>query len=301
VIPNFPEFKKLEWTDKENVEQFTKGFQPYSDFNFVSLWSWNTREKMMLSQLNGNLVILFWDYITETPFLSFIGRTLSIRTAQSLLEYSRKKLQVYSLKLIPEETAEYLYPSLFDVSLDADSHDYVYSISYLRSLHTLPLTNNNAAHGCRQFLKTFPSYKVINCTDGQIDSKIYQNLFQEWANKKHLQCPSLNEFKAFNRMLEKNENNNLLSIWLDNEMISFSTYEIISSEFAVSHFSKTVCNHRGAYDILLWEVAKALEVLKIEYLNFEQDLGIEGLRVAKKKYKPVFYLRKFIVKNRIFH
>lgn len=45
MIPKFPEFKKLELSNKEEIENFTSKFPPYSDFNFVSMWCWDFRYK----------------------------------------------------------------------------------------------------------------------------------------------------------------------------------------------------------------------------------------------------------------
>lgn len=64
MISEFPQFKKLELADKKDIEKFTSKFPPYSDFNFVSMWSWDIRGEMRVSQLNGNLVVRFTDYLT---------------------------------------------------------------------------------------------------------------------------------------------------------------------------------------------------------------------------------------------
>ena len=153
VLPQFPDFKKLEWTDRHSVEQFTKEFPPYSDFNFVSLWSWNTKDKMMLSQLNGNLVVLFYDYITDTPFLSFIGRNKLSETAHSLIEYSTHHFQEPSLKLIPEIVATQLCSEHFAVEPDENSHDYILSVPYICCIKDLSSESDLAARYLKKILK----------------------------------------------------------------------------------------------------------------------------------------------------
>ena len=48
--------------------------------------------------------------------------------------------------------------------------------------------------------------------------------------------------------------------------------------------------------MLDWEEeARILHDMNIPYYNWEQDLGIPGLRYSKEKYKPIFYLKKFTV------
>ena len=87
MIPDFPSFKNIELTDKEDVDRFTLEHQPYSDFNFISMWSWDIKEKMRISQLNGNLVVLFTDYITGESFCSFLGTHNVNETTEILLNY----------------------------------------------------------------------------------------------------------------------------------------------------------------------------------------------------------------------
>lgn len=297
MIPKFPDFKFLQWDDREAVETFTNGFLPYSDFNFISLCSWNTREKMMLSELYGNLVVLFYDYILETPFLSFIGRNNISETAQALLEHSKQNYQINYLKLIPEVVATDLSVSEFLVIHDEDSHDYILSVSFLLSLkNQIASKLTSAGKGYKRFIKLYPQYHTQIFTGQEISVTKYLDMFKRWANDHdHSPC-ELNEFKAFERFInyEKNENS-IVSIFDGDKMIGFATIEILSDEYAVVHFGKADTAYKGIYDSLLYEVGKMLDAKGITYLNFEQDLGIPALQYSKKKYKPVFYLKKFIV------
>ena len=67
----FPEFKRLEWSNRKVVKQFTAEFLSSSDFNFLSFWSKHISEKMRLSPLNKNPLVLFHDYVSETGIFSF--------------------------------------------------------------------------------------------------------------------------------------------------------------------------------------------------------------------------------------
>ncbi|MFH1170731.1 MAG: hypothetical protein V1704_04200 [Candidatus Vogelbacteria bacterium] len=37
------------------------------------MWSWDVNGEMRISELNGNLVVRFNDYLTGEPFYSFLG------------------------------------------------------------------------------------------------------------------------------------------------------------------------------------------------------------------------------------
>src|SRR3990167_9981485 len=106
MIPEFPHFKKLELADKKDVEKFTQKYPPYSDFNFVSMWSWDIKGEMRLSTLNNNLVVRFTDYLTGEPFYSFLGDNKVNETAEKLLDFTLEEEIKPKLHLIADETAE---------------------------------------------------------------------------------------------------------------------------------------------------------------------------------------------------
>lgn len=73
MIPEFPQFKLIELSDKGSVEKVTQKYLPYSDFDFISMWCWNIKGKIKISKLNNNLVVRFTDYLSGNPFFSFLG------------------------------------------------------------------------------------------------------------------------------------------------------------------------------------------------------------------------------------
>ena len=135
-IPTFPDFKNIELTDRPLVERLTEKFPPYSDFHFSSLYSWDIHHKMRLSLLNGNLVVLFEDYMTGKFFMTFIGSQEIMATAHVLLEFSAEHRYESCLRLISEEMSHALHAAGFMVEPDLDAHDYIYSINHLALMHT---------------------------------------------------------------------------------------------------------------------------------------------------------------------
>lgn len=302
MIPEFPEFKKLELSDKKEVEKITRKFPPYSDFNFISMWSWDTKDEMRISVLNNNLVVRFTDYVTNKPFLSFIGENKLSETAKKLITFSKKNYQIDSLKLIPEEVADILSKSEFAISLDVDSHDYIYSIKELCNMHNW--LGHQSSKGIEKFLKLHPDYLVKISSIGEIQKDECKKMFKKWATNKNINDHfGLNEYKAFERFLEiKDENIEVVSLYKNNQLIGFTAYEIISEDYGIAHFSKANTKHHSAiYDILNWEEAKSLKTKGVKYYNWEQDLGIPGLRKSKEKYGPCHFLKKFLIKEVALH
>ena len=81
----FPKFKSIELSDKQEVEKITFRFPPYSDFNFSNLLAWDLKREMGFSILNNNLVVKFTDYVNGQPFLSFLGDNMVNETARELI------------------------------------------------------------------------------------------------------------------------------------------------------------------------------------------------------------------------
>lgn len=296
-IPEFPEFKKLEITDKEAIEKFTEKFPPYSDFNFTNLWCWDIREKIMLSQLNGNLVVKFYDFITDEPFLSFIGETDCFNTAQILLTYSEKNYGVSHLKLLPECSIQNFEPNHSILIPDENSHDYVCTVELLAAMDKLK--NNGATRRIKRFLFNYPEYSIQKFAAKDLDINSLFEVFKSWAENKGIEnYTELNEFMAFNRMLQMppNANFEIISFCNDGKMIAFYFVEIVSADYALGQFIKGI-NLPGITEALICIAAQILQARGIKYLNIEEDMGIEGMRNFKQKLQPSFFLKKNIYKR----
>ena len=299
MLPEFPQFKKLELSDKEEVEKFTSKFPPYSDFNFVSMWSWNIKGEMRLSKLNNNLVVQFTDYLTGYPFFSFLGNNMVNETAADLFKFLKKENSEQVLKLISEEIGHNLIKSNFNLVLDKDAYDYIYSVSHLANMNNW--TKNSSGKNIRNFIKKCPNYVVKHCSIKETSKDEYVAMFEKWAENKEIEnYLKLNEYKALERIFEvKDKNINIVSVYVDNLLVGFTIYQILSSNYAISHFAKAdTTYHRAIGDILNWEEAKTLDARGVKYFNWEQDLGIPGLKKSKEKYKPSFLFKKFIVRPR---
>jgi len=254
---------------------------------------------MQLSQLHGNLVMLFYDYITEMPFLSLLGTHNLNETAEILIAYSELHYNESNLKLIPEQVAMNLCRNVFDIAHDQDSYDYIIPVSYLSNLDTTPGSNNMAAFLCKKFLKLYPTHTTKKCTVSECDKNEYISLFKRWAKIKNLDHWELNEYSAFNKFINNKEvNNHIVSLHDGDTMMGFTTYEILPGDYAICHFAKADKGYKGVYDGLYFAVGKALHAAGIKHWNFEQDLGIPGLRQSKRKYKPEFFLKKFTVSRK---
>lgn len=298
LIPTFPDFKIIEWSDRKEIEDHSKRFLPYSDFNFTSLFAWNVDDVMRASWLNNNLVVLFRDYVTGEKFLSFLGAEAIPETAQILLGYVSNEFSTGSLRLIPQCMADALCPKLFIVIPDRDAFDYINPVESIAQLHLVSNNQSNSARALKRFIKNHPGYSIA-CTS-LLETKLDElvEVYARWGKLKEIDYLNSTEYRAFRRLLNsQHETLYVMRLYIDDRTVGFSLFEIVSSEYSMGHFSKADTAIKGIYEALNWHSGRMLFDRGIRFFNFQQDLGIPNLRSSKARYGAHTFLKKFTVKN----
>ncbi len=303
MLPSFPDFKKLEIADKTAIEVLTSRFPAYSDFNFVSLWSYNTENDLEISDLNGNLVVKFCDYISSERFYSFIGNSKIDETVKTLLAHAKERGLLYQLKLVPEiSILDALdLTSKFTLTEDPDNHDYVLSLSEHVHLETGKFYKHRKLIG--KLYRDNPGFQVkkLDLKNNDILQKIV-NLFSIWQQLRgKREDETVHELTALKRTLHHAASLNLVSLGIYNkeELIGFIIADTNHSEYIESHFLKYNPKYNGMNHLLHHLLAKHLENSNYQFINIEQDLGIDGLRKSKQSARPIHQLKKFIIKPKL--
>jgi uncharacterized protein len=302
MIAKYPALKKLEIKDKRYVESYIKNYLPYSDFNFVSLHSYNTQRKLKLSILNDNLVVLFTDYLTQKQFFSFIGKNRTVETALTLLNDANKRGFLPYLKLIPEGNLDDALRESAKVKVckDVNNFDYVLSIENLA-------INSKKFHKkkdqlYRKFDRECPDKVVstLNLKDKTVQREILK-LFKTWAGSKNNSTRKYkNELKAIKKLIASPSLLKVyaIGIFLNKKMIGFAAASFAHDNYADFHFVKADPLHKGIFSALYIYLAQHLYIKGYKYLNIQQDLGIPGLRKSKMLWRPVKFLKKYKISLR---
>lgn len=296
MISKFPNFKKIKLSDKEEVEEITKKYPPYSDFNFMSMWSWDTEKKMRLSILNGNLVVRFTDYITGEPFYSFLGDNKIDDTVEKLLEFSKKEGLKAELKLVPEHSIKDLDANKYTIKKDQDNFDYILSVKILKDFDSMNSVIQRKKRAVNSLIKEHSPYvKVLNLTE-EINQKLILGFIKESMAENKV---AKNELLAISRFIKgyKNINFVIMGAFVDDKLVGFSFTEVLEGGFANFHFWKAdIRKYKPMYSYILKENCSLLSsVYDSKFLNIEQDLGIENLRQWKSGFDSQLFLEKYIV------
>jgi hypothetical protein len=301
-LPEFPDSKLLVLEDEEIVTAFTSKYGAYSDFNFVSLWSYNTSEDVEIAAYKGNLIIKFRDYLSNCHFYSFLGTNAISETVNLLMRCSLNIGLKSELKLIPEKVVieDESLADRFTIIEDRDNFDYLLSVYELSGL--LGSRYEKQRKEISRFFRAYPDAQVknVDITD-EINKEAILKLFSIWEEKKQKNREeTLSELIAIKRTLRDCDFLSLLVLGLyrDREMIGFVICDLLSSQVAESHFLKYNPEYSGIKHILHHELAKILQAKRYKFINLEQDFGIEDLRKAKESCRPVSYLKKIIIRRK---
>ncbi|MBI4087023.1 DUF2156 domain-containing protein [Candidatus Kaiserbacteria bacterium] len=298
MIPTFPAFKVVDVSDRDAVEAYTRLHPPYSDFDFTSLWSWDTNSQRMISDLNGNLVVRFTDYGTGGPFFSFLGTNEVEQTTRTLIEYAKENNMSPVLRLIPEETAKLMQAPLFVVEEDRDNFDYIYSVAELAVLCGQKF--NVRRHMAQRFSREHPEarFELVDPSDAIIE-EYAMSIMHEWEADKqfkdHNRYELENEKLAIKRVFDAVTSLKLVvsGIFVNDVMSAFSIDEIVPDRYCMGHFWKADMKYKGIYDFHAQQIALYLQANQMTYWNWEQDLGVKGLRKTKLSYRPSHFLKKY--------
>lgn len=301
-LPVFPRFKRLTLKERGQIEKFNRRYLPYSDFNFVSLWSYNINNDHVFSYLNGNLVLSFNDYLTRKPFYSFLGNSKALETIDVLLDYSKRKKIKAELRLIPQASIANLLkspPKNLYIEEDENHNDYIIS---LRKTINLSNINPHKKEVYRNFLRNYPRHRIVRLklSEKYVRTEIMK-LFSIWAAQRKKTMKELRpEFIALYNLFDLKNSSTLIvcGLYSDGKLIGFTIDERLRKPYVMGHFIKTNFSYPGAFEVLNKLSAEMHYEKGYEFINIEQDLGIRGLRISKRQRNPVNFLKKYIIKRK---
>lgn len=81
-------------------------------------------------------------------------------------------------------------------------------------------------------------------------------------------------------------------IYIDNNLEAFTFGELLNPDTVVVHVEKANPEIRGLYAAIN-KLFLENEFPDVEFVNREEDLGLDGLRQAKLSYKPIKLVEKY--------
>lgn len=211
--------------------------------------------------------------------------------------YYNKKVKFQTITNSSKEILTDLFKDKFEIDDCRDLYEYIFDVEKIASLQ-----GNNYQSKRNIINKLIKTYNNITIKEiEEYDIHELKKVYEEWmGNHKEIDAHiATNEIKEFEIAISNYKELDLIGvcIYIDDKIVGFNFGSIISNDTYDGMVQKGNIKYEGIYELLNRETAKLLKN-KIKYMNFEEDLGVSGLRKAKLMYHPEYLLDKYIAKEK---
>ncbi len=287
-------FREVRLEDKETIASSIPPSPLLScEYCFTNLFSWRKVCGTRWGLFKNRLTAIFED---EDEIIIPAG-----------LEPEPEELHDFFIKIFPDGEGviarvpnSYVdkFPALshyFDLEKSRDQIEYVHKTENLVNL------KGGAFHKKKnllsQFLRNNPGFKVEKLDNKHVEECFY--LAEKWCETKT--CDTFGISHEQSAIKETLGNFHKLGVegivlFCENKLSAFSVFTIFNGTCVV-HFEKYDREIKGSAQAVNWETAKAV-LGRCDYINREQDMGIEGLRKAKMSYNPDIFEADYILSGK---
>ena len=226
------------------------------------------------------------------------------RVIKFVIDYFEKEQKKIYFRGITKEVVDYLkenYPDKFDYTEERDLFDYVYDGDSMRELKGRK--NVKKRNHINYFLKEYAGrYEYRLLDENDFDACL--QLVEEWTSNKEengqvdeeMEEELIGIKKLFNSFPVIKDKLKIAGIFIDGKLEAFTMGEYLNPNMALIHIEKANPSIRGLYPYINQQFL-VNEFSDVEFVNREEDLGIEGLRKAKLSYHPVKFVEKYTVRE----
>jgi len=294
INDNIPGFKHIELEDKEVFNHyFSKYPLPMSEYTFSNLYMWRQSYDFIWNEYKDHLVLISLEKDNMIDLFPPAGED-PISIIKGLKNVCDKESLTLRIIRVPESFKEKLEKSDMSLKIEDDrkNWDYVYLVKDLVEL------SGSDYQKIRQKLNKYQKhydwhYETIEKSN--LDECM--ELHEEWCEEKN--CEEIKNLKQ-----EKIGVTQIFKNWdvldltggllrVDGKIMAFALYEDLLDDTLVCHVEKANTDYEGAYNAIN-QISLNNLGNGYKYVNREQDLGIRGLRIAKKRYHPDHYVKKYI-------
>ena len=282
-------FRPISITDKEAYDAHLKDDNDRGcEFSFANLYIWG-RQNVAFTD-NGVLIFSQFNMRSVYPFP--VGATDKRAAIEAIIDDAHAlgiPCRITGVRPDMQEIIKELFPDRFRFHSDESSFDYVYTVEALAEL------SGKKYHAKRnhvnKFNDTYKNWRVCAISDENIAD--VSALAEEWFEAKLKENPNADlhmERAAISRALRHYDELELIGLllYIDGRAAAFTIASKLSADTLDVHFEKALNEYPGAYAVINMEFAKHVRANhpEIIFLDREEDMGIEGLRRAKRSYNP---------------
>lgn len=291
-IPQLPESRKVVLEDKPMFDEFFSKRQPeISAYSFTNIFAWREPHNTELSRVD-DAIIVHYNHKSLRYCLEPIAQDPAVVIEQVIKQFGSS---VEFVRISSEVADKLKSDPMFRVDYDRDNADYLYLASDLIRLEG---RRYDAKRNFISRLRANADYEYVKLDQ---NTAIESHEFAEkWCEERDCETSEglKRELCAIWEMLTNFEALDLCggAIRIDGAIVAFALGEALNDETLVCHVEKADSKISGLYQLINNEFA-VHEAADYKYINREQDMGVPGLRKAKKSYQPVTLVDTYRVRG----
>ena len=276
------QIEKLGLKHKDLLSQRLKNITvPLSEYTFPNLYLFRKNHDYDVI-IDGEVFIRGRTYDGHVYLMPTVDvRTLDVAALKALMA------SVDFLFPIPEEWLSAFSPERFDITFAEGDADYLYTVEKMSTYAGRKL------HKKRNLMKQFNELYTSEArplTNEHLDQA--RAVLDGWLVETGLDAEQT-DYGPCREAIDRYEELVLCGgmYYAEGEPAGFVLGEEVNDETYVLHFAKALTKFKGVYQFMFNNFAKILPP-KYKYLNLEQDLDKENLRIFKSSYVPDAMVKK---------
>ncbi len=288
------DFQPITLEKKEEYTRLLQNAQGGCEYAFANLYLWG-RQRAVVVQ--GQLA-LFSQFSRRSvyPYPAGPGDKKAVLDAM-IKDAAQRGIPCRITGLNQDIIAqmEAWYPGKFRFHCDRDSYDYVYDIHDLADLKGRKYQPKR--NYVNRFKQNYPQCTLEKLTRENLPQ--VETMAKRWYDARRQQDPSGDyhmEQSALKKAFRDFTALDLegMALLQEDEVIAFTMGSRLNADTFDIHFEKALAGYDGAYAVINQGFARYLREAypQVQYLNREDDLGLESLRKAKLSYGPHHLVEK---------
>lgn len=287
-----PTFEDKEQYQHMRRQEATKG----CEFSYNNLYMWGNQQ---IAFLHGCAVIRS-DYDGFRLYPCPVGNGDRKAAVEAIIQDAKERGLPFRLSGIDEKDQnelEQLFPGKFLFDVYRDGADYVYAIDDLADMKGRKMQKKR--NHVNKFLTQHPNYQILPVTEEMLPQ--VKKFVDQWYEDRLREDPERDynmEKTALERAFARFRDMEAEGLVLmeDAEILAFTMGSRMYADTFDTHFEKAKENVDGAYAMINREFARYLrkKYPELQFIDREDDMGLEGLRKAKLSYNPHHLVEKRI-------
>lgn len=265
------------------------------EYSFANLCLWG-HQKVVFFQ---GCALIFSHYYGKSVYPYPVGTGDKKAAIEAVLQDAEDRgipCRITGITAADRDELEQLFPGKFLICPNRDTFDYVYDINDLANLRGRKFQGKR--NHFNRFCTDHPDHQVLPLTCDLLPR--VKEFVDNWFSQRRKSDPqgdylleNLAMARAFNHWQELDMEGIVL---MDHdEILAITVGSRLSPDTFDIHFEKARDDVSGAYNAVNCHFARYLRLKypEINYLNREDDMGLEGLRSAKLSYRPHHMVEKY--------